>query len=232
MVPEQLLVSDSQAIRLQVRGQKHPLCHRPGPGPWAHRCLSTSVPWVCPGSWPGAPGPTRHLGVSSPPCPPRCPCLPGGQERSPGPHLLWSLEASASWDGGDGPRGPRPLCGMEPPAAACHVAQHVTALPCCLERSQAKAEAEPAPGGAGLGLSLTAPSQEPAQRGAAAGLRLHSKSGTRLGKYWWVRWVLQDPEGTLPGQGSLCRGYPWTCHEFRNSVGHLQRGLTPWHRGA
>ena len=50
---------------------------------------------------------------------------------------------------------------MEPPAAACHVAQHVTALPCCLERSQAKAEAEPAPGGAGLGLSLTALSQEP-----------------------------------------------------------------------
>lgn len=93
--------------------------------------------------------------------PSRCPCLPGGQERSPGPHLLWSLEASASWDGGDGPRGPRPLRGMEPPAAACHVAQHVTALPCCLERSQAKAEAEPAPGGAGLGLSLTAPSQEP-----------------------------------------------------------------------
>ena len=48
---------------------------------------------------------------------------------------------------------------MEPPAAACHVARHVTALPCCLELSQA--EAEPAAGGAGLELSLTVVSLEP-----------------------------------------------------------------------
>lgn len=33
-----------------------------------------------------------------------------------------------------------PLHGMEPPAAACHVAQHVTALPCYLELSQEEAE--------------------------------------------------------------------------------------------
>lgn len=48
---------------------------------------------------------------------------------------------------------------MESPAAACHVAQHVTALPCCLELSQA--EAELVPDRAELGLRLAALSQEP-----------------------------------------------------------------------
>lgn len=38
MVPERLLVSDSQVIRLQVRGQEHLLC--PGPVPAA-----APLPW-------------------------------------------------------------------------------------------------------------------------------------------------------------------------------------------
>lgn len=93
---------------------------------------------------------------------------------------LAHLEALASWGrgGGKGCRGLCPLCGMEPPAAACHVVQHVTALlGCCLERSQAEAKAERVPGGAGLRLSLQLSAKKEAQRGTATGLKPHSQSG-------------------------------------------------------
>lgn len=132
-------------------------CH-PGPATallsWCPGCLRGILAW---GLW-ADPAPGRCF---SPPRPAWLPLPTWGTGEVSGPTpALVALEASASWDRGRGCRGPRPLHGMEPPAAACHVAQHVTALPCCLELSQATAVAEPAPGGAGLGLSLTALSQE------------------------------------------------------------------------
>lgn len=93
---------------------------------------------------------------------------------------------------------------MEPPAAACHVAQHVTALPCCLELSQPKAVAEPAPGGAGLGLSLTALSQEPGPERGSHWSKATQQIRDPPGEVLASEEVLQDPEGTLSGQGSPC----------------------------
>lgn len=81
MVPEQLLVSDRQVIRLQVWGQKHPLCPRPMPAtldPPLPLCLG--APGVCLVSWPGASGPTRHLGdASRRPGPPAAPAYLRGR---------------------------------------------------------------------------------------------------------------------------------------------------------
>lgn len=79
MVPEQLLVSDRQVIRLQVWGQEHPLCHRPvptTPGPPLPVCLGVlGLPRILAwGLWAD-----RHLGdASHRPGPPGSPCLPGG----------------------------------------------------------------------------------------------------------------------------------------------------------
>lgn len=128
----------------------------PGPSAAVLAVPAAPLPW-CLGSawdaglWPvGLPGPWEKLLTTTPP---RCLCLPGRAGEVSWPHLPWQLlETSATWDRVQGLQRPHLLCGVEPPATACHVAQHVTAQPCCLELSQA--EAELAPGGAGLGLSL------------------------------------------------------------------------------
>lgn len=136
-----------------------PVPATPGP-PLLSHCPFAWVPWVCLGCWPGTPGlpgPWEKL-LTTPALPAPLAHL-GGHGRSLGPHLLWyPWRIQPLGAGVRGSRGPRPLCEIEPPAAACHVAQHVTALLCCLELSQA--DVEPAPGGAGLGLGLEALSQE------------------------------------------------------------------------
>lgn len=207
LVPEQPLVSDRQVIRLQVRGRASLVpssraCH-PGPTTtplsWCPGCLPGILAW---GLW-ATPAPGRCF---SPPRPSRGPCLPEGQERSPGPHLLWlPWRLQPAGTGGRGCRGPLPPRGMEPPAAACHVVQHVTAVPCCLELSQAKAVAEQAPGGAGRGPSLTALSRDPGpERGSHWSKATQPIRGSPREALVGRR-VLEDPEGTLLGQGSPCR---------------------------
>lgn len=115
MVPEQLLVSDRQVIRLQVWGKKHPLCPRPvpaTPGPPLPPCLGALG--VCLVSWPGASGPTRHLGdASHRPGPPAAPAYlrgrrgllahtcsgsPGGFS-PPGQGKGLQRPPSSAWDG-------------------------------------------------------------------------------------------------------------------------------------
>lgn len=136
-----------------------PVPATPRPPPLSY-CPFAWMPWVCLGCWPGAPGPPGGWeNLLTTPTLPAPWAHRGGHGRSPGPHPLWyprRLQPLGTGVGGS--RDPHPLCEMEPPATACHVAQHVTALLCCLEQSQA--EAELAPDGAGLGLGLDALSQE------------------------------------------------------------------------
>lgn len=158
------MVSDRQVIGLQVWGQEHLLCHRlclllRG----HHRCPTAPLPG-CPGSaWDAGLGPPGHLAagrISSPPPPSPLPGPTGEGTGGLRAHTHSGTPGGFSHLGqGSGAlETPHPLCEMEPPATACHVAQHVTALLCCLEQSQA--EAELAPDGAGLGLGLDALSQE------------------------------------------------------------------------
>lgn len=143
----------SDALGFQVCGQGQALCH----------CLLRSPPCWGPGSaWrlPGqglwadlAPG-----SCSSLPHPP-APGLPGRWERSSTQGCPDTLRGLAVWGGGGtrGCQGPLPcsVCGMEPPAATCHVTQHVTValLLSGAEPDRSKGR-ERVTGRARLGLSL------------------------------------------------------------------------------
>lgn len=126
-------------------GQAYPRAFAPGLSPWAAalplhlgalRCL------------PGRPGPLGHPGPPrNTPLAPALPAAPaylGGQEGLQ--TLLQDLVAPRGFSHWDrvrellGP--PSSAWDGAPTAAACHVAGHVTALPCCLELGQAEAEGQ------------------------------------------------------------------------------------------
>lgn len=126
---EQLLATDRQVIGLQVSGGTSfvPLhLHSLPP-----RC-ALGLPG---GSWPGASGPTLHLGMLIIIAPPRAHSLPGRAGEVFGLHPLWyprRLQLAGVGPGVRGCSSPCSLHGMEPPAATCHVAQHVTACSAAL----------------------------------------------------------------------------------------------------
>lgn len=179
-------------IRLQGRGQEHPLCHHPVP--------AALVPWVCLGSWPPGRGLWEKL-LTAPALPLPLPTWAG--RRGPWPTL--ALVAPGGFSPvGQGSGAAEALSSAWDGAAACHVAQHVTALPCCLELSQA--EAELAPSGAALGLSLAALGQEPGPERDSHWSQATQQIRDPLGSYWWVGRVLQDLEEPLSGRGSPLKG--------------------------
>jgi hypothetical protein len=146
--PAQRGISPAAAGGKQAGGwlqvwEEHPLCLCLGPSPQSPSTGALGLPGV---SWPGPLSRpcTREMLITAPP---HLLCLPerAGEVFWPTPALA-ALPDLAGWGKGrsQGPQRPSPLCGMEPPAASCHVVQHVTALLCCsLELCQVEAKAEP-----------------------------------------------------------------------------------------